>query len=92
MYSVPIDGPDPTYDDTFSVYPSTLTSEELEEAIVFERLRLYNTLLPCGASALRHHLQNLGIENPPSVSTIGKILSKNFLTNGRTGYYPEDYR
>jgi len=27
----------------------------------------------------------------PSVSTISKILREQYLTNGRTGYYEEDY-
>lgn len=83
---------DPMYDDQFSVYPSSLTRQELEEAIVLERLDLYNNLKPCGAAYLRLHLQTLGVEQLPSVSTIGRILSNRCLTNGRTGYYPEDYR
>jgi hypothetical protein len=92
MYSVPLNGPDPIYDDTFSVYPSSLTKKELEKVIVLERLSLYNEMKPCGAVALRKRLHDLGVDKLPSVSTIGKILSEQFLTHGRTGFYPEDYR
>lgn len=84
--------PDPMYDDQFTVYPSSLTQKELEEIVVMERLSLYNNLRPCGAVALRRHLKNLGLEQLPSVRTIGRILSKHCLTNCRTGYYPEDYQ
>ncbi|MGE5672222.1 MAG: hypothetical protein ACM31E_12300 [Fibrobacterota bacterium] len=80
------------YDDTFTVYPYSLTPLELEAVVVMERLNLYNNLKPCGAVALRHHLKNMGIEQLPSVRTIGRILSKHCLTNYRTGYYPEDYQ
>jgi hypothetical protein len=82
MHSVPINGPDPIYDDTFSKYPSTLTIEEIESVVKYERLDLYNHLKPCGAKALREHLINLEIENVPSVSTIERILKKQDLTNG----------
>jgi hypothetical protein len=85
---VRIGEPDPMYDDTFTVYPSSLTPQEFESAIVFERLHLYNRQKPCGAVALRRHLRYLGAEKIPSVSTIQRILSKHCLTNKRTGYYP----
>lgn len=83
---------DPVYDDQFTVYPSSLTLQKLETVIVMERLSLYNSLKPCGAVALQRHLKNLGLEQLPSVRTIGRILSKHCLTNSRTGYYPEDYQ
>jgi hypothetical protein len=92
MIPSPLDEAEPTYDDTFTFYPVPLSPRQLEEAIVFERLHLYNHLQPCGAPALQRHLRELGVEPLPSVSTIGRILSRNFLTHGRTGYYPEDYR
>ena len=90
MYSVPINGPDPIYDDTFSKYPSTLTVEELESVVKLERLDLYNQMKPCGAKALRKQLINLEIENVPSVSTIGKILKKQDLITGYTRNNPGD--
>jgi hypothetical protein len=83
---------EPMYDDTFTIYPEPLTQEELEEIIVFERLDRYNHGKPCGAQALLRHLQRIGVEQLPSAGKIRKILAKRFLTNGRTGYYPEDYR
>ena len=84
-------GPDPMYDCTFSVYPPKLTKRELESAIVFERLGLYNAGKPCGPKALREHLRYLGLLELPSERTISRILTKHCLTNRRTGYYPEDY-
>jgi hypothetical protein len=68
------------------------TTEEAEQIIVMERLYLYNHLLPCGAVALKRHLHSLEGVPVPSISTIGRILTKHCLTHGRTGYYPGDYR
>ena len=67
------------------------TPEEIEQIVIMERLHLYNHGLPCGAQAIRRKLHRKGIEPLPSLSTIGRILSRNYLTHGRTGYYPEDY-
>lgn len=82
---------EPMYDDTFTYYPLSLTAQDLEAVIVLERLSLYNRGEPCGAVALRRQLQYKGLIQLPSVSTINRILSKNYLTNRRTGYYPGDY-
>jgi hypothetical protein len=70
---------------------SLYTPEEIKQIVVMERLHLYNWGLPCGAQAIRRKLHNEGIEPLPSLSTIGRILSRNCLTHGPTGYYPEDY-
>jgi hypothetical protein len=67
------------------------TPYEIEQIVVMERLHLYNHGLPCGARAIRRKLDSEGVEPLPSVSTIGRILSRNYLTHNRTGYYPEDY-
>jgi hypothetical protein len=67
------------------------TPYEIEQMVVVERLRLYNHGLPCGAKAIRQSLIKVGFEPLPSLSTIGRILSRNYLTHRRTGYYPEDY-
>jgi len=67
------------------------TPAEIEQMVVVERLRLYNHGLPCGAKAIWCRLDKQGIGPLPSVSTIGRILSRNYLTHRRTGYYPEDY-
>jgi hypothetical protein len=67
------------------------TPDEIEQVVVMERLRLYNRGLPCGAQAIRRNLIKQGIEPLPCASTIGRILSRNYLIHCRTGYYPEDY-
>jgi hypothetical protein len=67
------------------------TPDEIEQIVVMERRHLYNHGLPCGAQAIRRKLDSLGVQPLPSVSTIGRILSRNYLTHRRTGYYPEDY-
>ena len=75
------------YDDqTCSNYPSSLTREELESVVKLERLDLYNHSKPCGAKALRQHLQSLGIVNLPSENAIGGILKKQGLINGSVSY------
>lgn len=62
--------------------------EEVEQIVVMARLALYNHGLPCGVAALRvrlathYHLKPL-----PSERAIGRILDRNGLTHGRTGWY-----
>jgi hypothetical protein len=63
---------------------------EIEQIVMLERLHLYNRGVPCGAQATRNLLEQEGVRPLPSVSTIKRILSRNCLTYGRTGYYPED--
>jgi hypothetical protein len=63
---------------------------EIEEIVVMQRLHLYNRGIPCGAKAIRKLLDQQGVRPLPSVSTIKHILSRNGLTYGRTGFYPED--
>jgi hypothetical protein len=67
------------------------TRKEIEQIVILERLHLYNWGLPCGAKAIRRKLDREGIQPLPSISTINRILSRNYLTHRRTGYYPEDY-
>jgi hypothetical protein len=64
--------------------------EEIEEIVVMERLHLYNRAIPCGAQAIKNLLDQEGVRPLPSLSTIKRILSRNCLTCGRTGYYPGD--
>jgi hypothetical protein len=66
------------------------TKEEIEQIVVMERLHLYNRGIPCGAKAIRDLLDQEGVRRLPSMSTIKRILSRNCLTYGRTGYYPGD--
>ena len=63
---------------------------EIEEIVVMQRLHLYNRGIPCGAKAIRKLLDQEGVRPLPSVSTIKRILSRNCLTYGRTGFYPGD--
>ncbi len=64
------------------------SSEEVEHIVVMERLHRYNHGLPCGAVALRRHLQEEAILHPlPSVRHIKKILTQYGLTHCRTGWY-----
>ncbi|MBU0768406.1 MAG: hypothetical protein KJ687_04870 [Proteobacteria bacterium] len=64
------------------------TKHEIEEAVTFVRLELYNRDLLCGPKPIRKRLQKLyRIEPLPSERTIARLLSRNGLTNGRTGIY-----
>ncbi len=73
---------DPMYDDqTCSIYPSSLTREELESVIKLEWLDLYNLSKPCGPKALWQHLRSLGIVDLPSENVIGGIVKKLGLIN-----------
>jgi putative transposase len=66
------------------------TRDEIEQIVTMARLHLYNKGLPCGAKAIRNLLFEQCVLPLPSVSTIKRILSRNCLTYGRTGYYPGD--
>ncbi|MCK4768435.1 MAG: hypothetical protein KAS28_08610 [Desulfobacula sp.] len=50
-------------------------------------MELYNNGLFCGAKAIKKKMEKDDIEPVPSESTIGRILSRNGLTHGRTGFY-----
>jgi len=64
------------------------TKQEIEEAVIFVRLELYNRDLPCGPKPIRKRLQEFyRIEPLPSERTIARLLSRNGLTNGKTGIY-----
>jgi hypothetical protein len=67
------------------------TPEQVEQIVVMARLELYNRDLPCGATALRQRLdQHYHLRPLPSARTIGRILARNGLTHGRTGWYDGD--
>lgn len=62
--------------------------EDEEHIVVMELLHRYNGGLPCGAAALRRHLQEEASLQPlPSVRRIRQILTLYGLTHGRTGWY-----
>lgn len=63
---------------------------EIEEIVILVRLDLHNRDVPCGAQAIRRHLEHLhdSIVSPlPSLTTINRILRLNGLTHRRTGHY-----
>jgi putative transposase len=65
--------------------------KEVEEIVVMLRLNLYNRGLPCGPKALRLRLEEKEALRPlPSERTIARILVRNGLTHGRTGFYDAD--
>ena len=57
------------------------------EAVKLVRLHLYNRGLFCGAQAIIWELEEMGLEDHPSVRTINRILSREELTHRRTGRY-----
>ena len=61
------------------------TREEIKEIVKMIRLELYNNGVFCGAKAIKNKMEDDDIEPVPSESTIGRILSSNSLTYGRTG-------
>ena len=64
------------------------TKQEIEEAVTFVRLELYNRDLPCGPNPIRKPLQDFyRIEPLPSERTIARLLSHHGLTQRRTGIY-----
>jgi len=64
------------------------TKQQIEQCVIFVRLELYNQDLPCGAKAVKHRLEAFYHIKPlPSETTSARILSRNGLTNGRTGLY-----
>ncbi len=66
-------------------------SEQIDQIVVMQRLYLYNRGLPCGAAALRRHLDDQGGIFPlPPVHRIGRILAQHGLTHARTGWYEGD--
>lgn len=68
--------------------PEPSTKEEIEQMVVCARLELYNRTLPCDPKALREHLKVYYHVRPlPSERTIARILVRNGLTYGRTGWY-----
>jgi hypothetical protein len=65
------------------------SAAEIEEIVILVRLDLHNREVPCGAQAIRRHLEQLhdSIVSPlPSLATINRILRRNGLTHRRTGH------
>lgn len=67
----------------------TWSRQEIEKCVTFVRLELYNREVPCGAKAVQERLRTFYQVKPlPSERTIARILARNGLTHGRTGFYP----
>lgn len=66
-------------------------AEAVEQMVVMVRLDLYNHEEACGATALRKRLdEHYHLKPLPSVRKIGRVLARNGLTHGRTGWYEGD--
>jgi len=64
------------------------SKQEVEKCVILVRLELYNRMLPCGPKAVRERCRDFYHLTPlPSERTIGRRLSRNGLTHGRTGIY-----
>ena len=74
-----------------NVLAGVRSPEEVEQIVVMARLELYNRDLPCGADTLHKRLdEHYHLKPLPSERTIGRILVRNGLTCGRTGWYDGD--
>jgi putative transposase len=62
-------------------------AREVVEAVKLARLHLYNQGLFCGAQAVSWELAEWGLSPLPSLRTINRILTREGLTNQRTGRY-----
>ena len=58
--------------------------------VTYIRLDLYNSGKNCGPKAIQKEMHRLEIDNVPSIPAIGRVLRDQYLTHGRTGYYPGD--
>jgi hypothetical protein len=63
------------------------TSAEIERIVEMVRLSLYNKGHFCGKQAIQWEMIDMKVQPLPSLSTIGRILSRHDLTYRRTGRY-----
>lgn len=71
-----------------NAYAGLRSPKKAEQIVIMVRLELYNQGLPCGPNALRRRLDEREALKPlPSERTIARILARNGLTYGRTGWY-----
>ena len=74
-----------------NAYTGLRPPKEVEQIVVTIRLEMYNRGLPCGPNVLRRRLNEHEALKPlPSERTIARILARNGLTCGRTGWYEGD--
>jgi hypothetical protein len=72
-------------------HPRTFSRSEIEQIVIMFRLDLYNHGFHYGPQAIQNEMKRQAVSPLPSISTIKRILSRNYLTHRRTGYYPEDH-
>lgn len=63
------------------------TPAEIEKIVEMVRWNLYNKGLFCGKQAIQWEMVDMGVQSPPSLSNIGRILRRRELTHRRTGRY-----
>lgn len=66
----------------------TRTNNRTEQVVTLIRLELYNRGVCCGAPAIQRHMKESHEPIIPSLRTIQRILVRQCLTHGRTGFYP----
>ena len=76
---------------TASEFDCLAEHEKMIVYISFFRLNLYDNGVHCGPRAIQNKLLDENLTPVPSISTIARVLKSQCLTNGRTGYYQEDY-
>ena len=76
---------------TVEEFDALTEKEKMIVHITGIRLELYNKIKKCGAKAIQKRLIEENLPPVPSISTINRILKRQYLTNGRTGYYEADY-
>jgi len=66
-------------------------AHEVEQIVTTARLELYNRGESCGPKAVRERMDDGYAVRPlPSIRTISRILTRQGLSNARTGNYDED--
>jgi len=74
-----------------NAYTGLRPPKEVEQIVIMIRLELYNRGLPCGPNVLRRRLdEHEALKSLPSERTIARILARNGLTYGRSGWYEGD--
>ena len=64
---------------------------EVENLVALARLELYNRGASCGPKAVRERLDDAYAVQPlPSTRTIARILTRQGLSHGRTGFYDDE--
>jgi hypothetical protein len=76
---------------TASEFDCLTGHEKMIVYITSFRLDLYNSGAHCGPRSIQDKWQDENLTPVPSISTIARVLKNQCLTNGRTGYYQEDY-